>query len=171
MQLNFTQAQISMMIRAISRYHAGLTQLNFSQVDYLAIVNPLLEYGKTLAPGYVEPWRTLPDKVSSSLLENTREEIGDDVKTYAIGYLDECSMQELTEMYGFDEELVEHLCYADPDEVAEHLKIDADELETLVSMKMFTADWKPTKYAQRWLEEYIGHTIDFDKSKEFVEVE
>lgn len=171
MQLTFNQAQISMMIKAISHYARASTEVEFSAQDYLDIANPLLEYGKTKEPGYVEPWRTLPDKVSSSLFENTRDEIGDDVKAYAMGYLDECSMQELTEMYGFDEELVEHLCYADPDEVAEHLKIDPDELEALVSMKMFTADWKPTGYAQRWLEEYIGLTIDFDKSKEFVEVE
>lgn len=171
MQLNFTSAQVSMMIKAIGHYARVSTEVEFSQEDYLAIANPLLEYGKTKAPGYVEPWRTLPEKVGAALFDSTRDEISDDIKGQATIYLDDCGMQELTEIYGFQEDVVEHLCYADPTEITEHCKPEDDELEALVAMKMFTADWQPTMYAQRWLEEYIGVTIDFDKAKKFVEVD
>lgn len=118
-------------------------------------------------------WRLLSDDVQNTLAGLMIEEVEDSSKEYAHEVLDECGLQELTEMYGFDEDLVKQLCYNDPKDIIMGTpSTNEGDLAALVNMDMFrvspSGEWLPTKMTQRWLEEFIGYSIDFDKAKEFV---
>jgi hypothetical protein len=113
-------------------------------------------------------WRTLPAAEQTELFNMMIEEIGDSVKEFAIAELDGHNWADLCEVAGFDEDLVEHLCYADPTEVREHVIFRDADVTRLQAYGMFDASIRPTKRCQRWLEEFIGKAIDFAKAKEFV---